>query len=56
MFSAIADAAVGDAEPSKEALAEWDQHIAELCQDVNNVTDMIMQKHKPWVDSRKSTA
>ncbi|VBB34572.1 unnamed protein product, partial [Acanthocheilonema viteae] len=40
-----------DAVPGKEALAEWDQHIAGLCQDVNIVTDMIIQKHKVWVDA-----
>uniref|UniRef100_A0A0R3RVS5 COP9 signalosome complex subunit 4 n=1 Tax=Elaeophora elaphi TaxID=1147741 RepID=A0A0R3RVS5_9BILA len=46
-------AADEDAVPSKEALAEWDQHIAELCQDVNNVTDVIIQKHRQWVEARK---
>ncbi|KAL3981773.1 PCI domain family protein [Acanthocheilonema viteae] len=45
-----------DAVPGKEALAEWDQHIAGLCQDVNIVTDMIIQKHKVWVDARKPAA
>ncbi|VIO86250.1 Uncharacterized protein BM_BM6859 [Brugia malayi] len=45
-----------DAIATKDALAEWDQHIAELCQNVNIVTDMIIQKHTLWVDSRKPEA
>lgn len=43
-----------DAGPTKEALAEWDEHIAELCHDVNVVTDVIIQKHKSWVKTHKS--
>lgn len=52
----VVDTVDQDAVPGKEVLAEWDQHIAELCQDVNIVTDMIIQKHKSWVDARKPMA
>lgn len=36
----------------KDALAEWDEQIGELCQHVNNIVDLIVDAHKEWAEAR----
>ncbi|VDN27009.1 unnamed protein product [Gongylonema pulchrum] len=42
-----------DAITGREALAEWDQLIGELCHHVNTISDMIELKHPLWCETLK---
>ncbi|VDN06219.1 unnamed protein product [Thelazia callipaeda] len=42
-----------DVSPTEEALTEWDLRIAEVCNDVNNVTDLIIQRNDSWVKFKR---